>query len=349
MDQNNLIWIFNHAFLPPRTIEIKIKNSYKGKTDIRDYMEGLRRNNPQYRQKYEYYRTTSGNQPNRGFTEEAYKQQLRWLFQEELHLSIDINLPFQKKIQNSVFRHFGLSHLVELWPQEIRQARLNKLRKETERRRMRCISNVALAISETYPKIPLPLFLYGHYKINYWPNRNELAKDIIDILKVYDCLNDEEIRFLCGRQSFLSVKYLSKKNLGNIYDVLRELGLPGSSKSLRQIILESLSNDSVVVRRDSSKELREKIQETRRDPKICAICNRFGVGGNTHIHHILPWSLSHSDEPFNLLPLCPNAHAFVHYFNIHEDFKIAKAPSNEKEYDDFLIKLKLREPCNLEK
>jgi hypothetical protein len=144
MDQSNLIWIFNHAFLPPRTVEKKMLGVQKGKTSMVDYMEGLRRNNPEYSKKYESYRTTSGNQPNRGFTDEAYKLQLRWLFMEEFHLAIDINLPFQKTINNSIFRKFGLTHLVEAWPQKIRQAKLKELKKEKDRRKIQNASNISL-------------------------------------------------------------------------------------------------------------------------------------------------------------------------------------------------------------
>lgn len=348
MDQNNLIWIFNHAFLPPRTVEKKMIGVHKGKTKMIDYLEGLRRNNQEYHRKYETYRITSGNQTNRGFTDEAYKQQLRWLFLEELQLAIDINLPFKNKISNSIFRKSGLTHLVEVWPQKIRQAKLKELKKEQDKRKIQNTSNISLAISETFPKISIPFFLYGHYNINYWTERNDLAKDIIDLLKVYDGYNDEEIRFLCGRQSFLSAKYLQSRNLGNIYDVLRNLGLPGSSKSLREIIIEILPYGSGA-KRATSQELRDKIRDTGRDPETCAICNRPGVGGNTTIHHIRPWSLSQSDEPFNLIPLCPNAHAFVHYFIIHEDFKIVQTPSNLKQYEDFQTKLKTRKPCYPEK
>jgi hypothetical protein len=176
-----------------------------------------------------------------------------------------------------------------------------------------------------------------------------LAQDFIELLKVYDGYNDEEIRFLCGRQSFLSSSYLQSRNLGNIYEVLRNLGLPGSSKSLREVIIETMQPLDSWVKRATSQELREKIRETGRDPETCAICNRSGAGGNTRIHHILPWSLSHLDEPFNLIPLCPNAHAFVHYFNIHEDFNLTQAPSNQKQYEDFQAKLKMRKPCQPEK
>jgi len=43
----------------------------------------------------------------------------------------------------------------------------------------------------------------------------------------------------------------------------------------------------------------------------CQMCGNYAKG-DLHLHHIVPITKSHSNSPYNLIPLCSRCHYLVH-------------------------------------
>jgi len=53
----------------------------------------------------------------------------------------------------------------------------------------------------------------------------------------------------------------------------------------------------------------KRAQEIRERDKVCQHCGYVPADDEAlHVHHIIPWEVSHDDSPSNLIALCPSCH-----------------------------------------